>query len=44
MLLIKNKLIEENRYDLETHRQLVTENLLDKNYDMATINEWLEYL
>jgi hypothetical protein len=44
IILIKNKLIEENRYNLKIHKQLVIENLLDKQYDMTTINEWLEYL
>ena len=44
IILIKNKLIGENKYNLETHKQLVIENLLDKQYDMTTINEWLEYL
>ena len=42
--LIKNKLIEQNEYNLETHKQLVIENLLDKQYDMTIINEWLDYL
>ena len=44
IILIKNKLIGENKYNLETHKQLVIENLLDKQYDMTIINEWLEYL
>ena len=44
IILIKNKLTEENRYTYETHKKLVIENLLDKKYDIATINEWLNYL
>ena len=32
--LLRNKLIEENIYNLETHKQLVIENLLNKQYDM----------
>ena len=42
--LIKNKLIDENEYNLETHKKLVIENLLDKKYNMEIINEWLDYL
>jgi hypothetical protein len=44
IILIKNKLIEENNYTLENHKKLVIENLLDKKYDIKTINEWLDYL
>ena len=44
IISIRNKLIKENMYDLETHKQLVIENLLDKKYDMTTINKWLDYL
>ena len=42
--LIKNKLIENNKYNLEIHKKLVIENLLEKKYDMVLINEWLDYL
>ena len=44
IILIKNKLIKENKYNLETHKKLVIENLLEKKYDMVLINEWLDYL
>ena len=44
IILIKNQLTEKNEYNLETHKKLVIENLLDKKYDMETINEWLDYL
>ncbi len=44
IILIKNKLIEENNYTLENHKKLVIENLLDKKYNMEIINEWLDYL
>ena len=42
--LIKNKLTENNEYNLETHKKLIIENLLEKKYDMEIINEWLDYL
>ena len=44
IILIKNKLIENNEYNLETHKKLVIKNLLEKKYDMEIINEWLDYL
>jgi hypothetical protein len=34
----------KNEYNLETHKKLIIENLLDKKYDMEIINEWLDYL
>ena len=42
--VIINQLIDKNEYNLETHKKLVIENLLDKKYDMEIINEWLDYL
>ena len=44
IILIKNQLTEKNEYNLESHKKLVIENLLDKKYDMNIINEWLDYL
>ena len=44
IILIKNQLIEKNEYNLETHKKLAIENLLDKKYDIDIINEWLDYL
>ncbi len=41
---INPQIIRENKYNLETHKQLVIENLFDKQYNMAIINEWFEYL
>jgi hypothetical protein len=43
IILIKNKLIAENNYDLETHKRLVKINLLEKEYELNIIEEWLEY-
>ena len=43
IILIKNKLIAENNYDLESHKRLVKINLLEKEYELNIIEEWLEY-
>ena len=44
IILIKNQLTKNNEYNLETHKKLVIENLLDKKYDMSIIKEWIDYL
>ena len=43
IILIKNKLITENKYDLESHKTLVKSNLLERGYKLNVIEEWLGY-
>ena len=43
IILIKNQLIGENKYDLESHKNLVKINLLEKGYELNIIEEWLEF-
>ena len=43
IILIKNQLIAENKYDLETHKRLVKISLLERGYELNIIEEWLEY-
>jgi len=43
IILVKNKLIFENKYDLESHKKLVKTNLLERGYELKVINEWIEY-
>ena len=43
IILIKNKLILENNYDLESHKKLVKESLLERGYELKVIEEWIEY-
>ena len=43
IILIKNKLILENNYNLETHKSLVKNILLERDYELNVIEEWLEY-
>jgi hypothetical protein len=43
IILIKDQLLNENKYDLETHKTLVKNNLLEKDYELNIIEEWLGY-
>ena len=43
IILIKNKLIFENNYDLEYHKTLVKTSLLERGYELKIIEEWIEY-
>ena len=43
IILIKNQLILENKYDLESHKRLVKNNLLERDYELNIIETWLEY-
>ena len=43
IILIKNQLLIENKYDLESHKNLVKINLLEKGYELNIIEEWLGY-
>ena len=43
IILIKNKLIFENNYDLESHKNLVKESLLERGYELNVIEEWIKY-
>jgi len=43
IILIKGQLITENKYNLETHKNLVKINLLEKGYELNIIEGWLGY-
>jgi len=43
IILIKGQLIIENKYNLETHKNLVKINLLEKGYELNIIERWLGY-
>ena len=43
IILIKGQLISENKYNLETHKNLVKINLLEKGYELNIIEGWLGY-
>jgi Leucine-rich repeat (LRR) protein len=41
-IIIKQKLEDENRFTDELFKEIVEKELLERNYDKATIKEWLE--
>ena len=43
-MLIKNKLVLSNSYTIEKHKIDVEKELLERNYDIETIQIWLEYI
>jgi len=43
IISIKNKLISQSNYNLDTHKELVRNKLIEKGYDKYTINQWLYY-
>jgi hypothetical protein len=44
IILIKDKLIDENNYTIELHKEIVMKELYDRGYDKNIIDEWIEYI
>ena len=44
ILVIKNKLENENSYSSEKHKELIKEELIKRDIDETIINEWLVYV
>ena len=44
IVLIKNKLVLSNSYTIEKHKIEVEKELFERNYDIETIQIWLEYI
>jgi Leucine-rich repeat (LRR) protein len=44
IILIKDKLIAENKYTIELHKEIVMKELYDRGYDENVIDEWIEYI
>ena len=42
--VIRVGLERENKYELELHRELVIEQLIERNYDNAVIEEWVSHI
>ena len=42
--IIKDKLIDNNEYTIEKHKEIVTIELQHRNYVKETINEWIQYI
>jgi hypothetical protein len=44
IILIKDKLLVENIYTVQLHKDIVMKELYDRGYDKDTIDEWIEYI
>ena len=44
IVLIKNKLVLSSSYTIEKHKREVEKELFERNYDIETIQIWLEYI
>jgi hypothetical protein len=44
IILIKEKLIAENNYTIELHKDIVIKELNDRGYEKTIIEEWIEYI
>jgi Leucine-rich repeat (LRR) protein len=44
IILIKDKLISENNYTIELHKEIVIKELYDRGYTKDVIDEWIEYI
>jgi hypothetical protein len=44
IILIKDKLIAENNYTIELHKEIVIKELYDRGYDKNVIDEWISYI
>ena len=42
--VVRVSLERENKYDLELHKELVREQLIERNYDNAVIEEWVLHI
>ena len=41
---LERKKLENNKYDICTHKQNVKNRLLELNYEISVINEWIKYI
>jgi Leucine-rich repeat (LRR) protein len=44
IILVKDKLIKENNYTIELHKEIVIKELYDRGYDKDIIDEWIDYI
>jgi hypothetical protein len=44
IILIKDKLIKENNYTIELHKEIVTKELYERGYEKDIIDEWISYI
>jgi hypothetical protein len=44
IVIIKEKLESENNYSIEKHKELVIQELKEREFKDETINEWIEFI
>jgi hypothetical protein len=44
IILIKDKLLAENNYTIELHKNIVMKELCERGYDKGIVDEWIEYI
>jgi hypothetical protein len=44
IILIKDKLLSENNYSIELHKDIVMKELYDRGYEKNVIDEWIDYI
>jgi hypothetical protein len=44
IILIKEKLIDENKYTIELHKEIVMKELYERGYTKEIIDEWISYI
>ena len=44
IILVKDKLIAENNYTIELHKEIVIKELYDRGYTKDIIDEWIDYI
>jgi hypothetical protein len=44
IILIKDKLLAENNYTIEKHKDIVIKELYDRGYEKNVIDEWIKYI
>jgi Leucine-rich repeat (LRR) protein len=44
IILVENKLKDENKYTKELHKEIVMKELYDRGYEKDVVDEWMEYL
>jgi Leucine-rich repeat (LRR) protein len=44
IVIVKNRLEDNNEYTINKHKEEVKKELLERGYELKTINEWIEYI
>ena len=44
IVIIKNKLMRENNYNIDKYKELVIQELIERNFNQEIIDEWIKYI